>query len=369
MARLRNRIVKADFWNDSELLRWPRDKRFTYQGLWASAEDSGCIEDDPFGWKLMLWPSPLDADITVERLAQWRSEMVDVGKLIPYESNGKACLYLRTFHHHESPRNPQAPNLPLPPWVLWETSTVERKDGGRGSRYATNTYTILEDLVPQPYGKPDATITLPYHNPTESLIEPLSGPVLSCPALPGTALPGTVLSLSEGAEISALADFKDIDFEDEAVDEGVQQQLLTQTPVEPPVAPPKPRPRKPMAPDTHTREQLLLAHWIDNKTERGLTLADRIKGRMAKVLGEQCKVTSSDRVIEAAIEKLEEKGLRPELLPDFVNDIERSGSASDPEHDRLKRIRATYRDCGEHAARAQADLMRVDFEEVLRARA
>ena len=71
MARLRNRMVKADFWTDAELLRWPRDKRQTYRGLWAIAEDSGCLEDDPFGWKLLLFPSPLDADITVERLEHW----------------------------------------------------------------------------------------------------------------------------------------------------------------------------------------------------------------------------------------------------------------------------------------------------------
>ena len=82
-------MVKADFWTDPELLRWPREKRFTYQGIWALAEDSGCLEDDPFGWKLLLWPSPVDADITVERLGEWRDELVAAGKAIPYEAEGK----------------------------------------------------------------------------------------------------------------------------------------------------------------------------------------------------------------------------------------------------------------------------------------
>ena len=129
MTRLRNRIRKADYFTDGELLRWHRDKRTTYTGLWAIAEDSGCLEDDPFTWKLLIWASPLDADITVELLAQWRDEMVAAGKLIPYEADGKAFLYIRTFHQHEHPRNPQRPDLPLPPWIKCEFKEGQSADG------------------------------------------------------------------------------------------------------------------------------------------------------------------------------------------------------------------------------------------------
>ena len=45
MSRLHSRIRKADYFSDGELLRWNRDKRTTYSGLWALAEDSGCLED------------------------------------------------------------------------------------------------------------------------------------------------------------------------------------------------------------------------------------------------------------------------------------------------------------------------------------
>jgi len=126
MARLRNRMVKAEFWTDPELLRWHRDKRTTYKGLWALSEDSGCLEDDPFGWKLLLWPSPLDADITIEMLTTWRDELVAAKKLVPYQADGKAYFWCRTFAQHESPRNPQRPDLPLPPWVIWQTETDSR---------------------------------------------------------------------------------------------------------------------------------------------------------------------------------------------------------------------------------------------------
>lgn len=134
MARLRNRIRKADYFSDGELLRWHRDKRTTYSGLWALAEDSGCLEDDPFMWKLLLWPSPLDSDITVELLAQWRDELVEAGKLIPYEVDGERFLYIKTFLQHEHPRNPQRPDLPLPEWVEYEATEGTGKDGKKWLR-------------------------------------------------------------------------------------------------------------------------------------------------------------------------------------------------------------------------------------------
>lgn len=119
MARLRNRILKADFWSDGELLRWPREKRMTYAGLFSLAEDSGCLEDDSFTWKCLLWPSPLDSDITLEMLEAWRDELCDAGKLVPYFVAGQQYLYLTSFHGHERPRNPQRPSVPLPEWITW----------------------------------------------------------------------------------------------------------------------------------------------------------------------------------------------------------------------------------------------------------
>jgi len=149
MARLRNRIRKAEYFTDGELLRWHRDKRQTYTGLWALAEDSGCLEDDPFEWKLQLWPSPLDTDITIELLAQWRDELIEADKLVPYEADGKRYFYLRTFHKHEQPRNPQRADLPLPPWVLMEPIEGTAKDGKRWLRVQ---YRVLNDLLPGLYG-------------------------------------------------------------------------------------------------------------------------------------------------------------------------------------------------------------------------
>jgi hypothetical protein len=205
VARLRNRIRKADYFTDGELLRWPRDKRTTYSGLWALAEDSGCLEDDPFTWKLVLWPSPLDADITVEMLATWRDELVDADKLVPYEAEGKRHLFIRTFHDHEHPRNPQSPGLPLPPWVTWEPSARDSRKG---------TY-VVAGVLPR-FRINDATTVV--SDATTVVSDATTVPALPCPALPcpeehlSTAaaadVPATlVLAAEEAPETHPFADF------------------------------------------------------------------------------------------------------------------------------------------------------------------
>lgn len=190
MSRLRNRIRKADYFTDGELLRWPRDKRTTYSGLWAMAEDSGCLEDDCFEWKMTIWPSPLDADITVEMLEQWRNELTEAGKLVPYEGEGKRYLFIRNFHQHERPTNPQRPDLPLPPWVAAEITEGRSKDQKKWSRCQ---YTVSADDVPTR----DAVCADLHQQRTQvctdgevstdsvqtQIHDGLRSPVLSCPVL------------------------------------------------------------------------------------------------------------------------------------------------------------------------------------------
>ena len=178
MTRLHNRIRKADYFSDGELLRWNRDKRATYSGLWAIAEDSGCLEDDTFDWKMSLWPSPLDGDITIDLLDRWRQEYIDAGKLIPYEAEGKRYLYLRTFHEHEHPRNPQPPVLPTPPWLRVDALEGTGKDG---KRWARCTYIVLTDLVPdRPEGSTESVLA-PYRQVSSPENTPRSAPLRSAP--------------------------------------------------------------------------------------------------------------------------------------------------------------------------------------------
>jgi len=127
--RLRNRMVKATFYTDPDLLRWHRDKRHFYQSLWALAEDSYCLEDDMFAVKIAAWQSPLDASMSVKKFETWRNELVDAGKLIPYETDGKRCLFVDDMRKHERPSNPSSADLPLPDWIQWIPNERDPRKG------------------------------------------------------------------------------------------------------------------------------------------------------------------------------------------------------------------------------------------------
>ena len=190
MSRLRNRMTKAEFWTDPDLLSWHRDKRHFYQGLRCAAEDSGCIEDSPFGWMLVLYPSPLDRDISLEQVGAWRNELIADGKLIRYRCAGKDYLYQTTFHDHEHPRNPQAPNLPLPPWVKWIGNASDSRKG----RYEVDAAaaeallkartTLVQGVLGDDPSEGADLQELPYTTIEQGLYNACTSvPVLPCPAL------------------------------------------------------------------------------------------------------------------------------------------------------------------------------------------
>lgn len=133
--QLHNRSSKAGFWTDSELLRWPLAKRFFYKSLWHLAEDSGCLEYDTLSFKIILFPSPMDSDITEALLAQYCDEMIQAGKLIPYTGpDGRPYLFIRRFHRHQRLTNCSKPTIPLPEWMVYQRPE-KRGQGG--------TYTVL----------------------------------------------------------------------------------------------------------------------------------------------------------------------------------------------------------------------------------
>lgn len=131
--RLHNRVIRPGFWTDTELIvNLPITGRMYYMGLVQLAEDSGCLEDDLMAHKIHLFPG--DADVTLEAIAEWRARLVKLGKLVPYESRGKQCLFLKNFHKHQDLRKPAAPDLPLPAWVTWTEPYIEIVDGKKVKR-------------------------------------------------------------------------------------------------------------------------------------------------------------------------------------------------------------------------------------------
>ncbi|MEN3012865.1 MAG: hypothetical protein ABDH34_08340 [Dictyoglomus thermophilum] len=118
--KLHNRQIKSDFWTDSDILKLKRDIRLFYIGLWQIAEDSGCLEDDPFTIKIILFPSPSDNDITIETINSFIETLVKLGKLVRYEVDGKKYLFIKNFHKHQKINPAQRPTIPLPDFISFE---------------------------------------------------------------------------------------------------------------------------------------------------------------------------------------------------------------------------------------------------------
>ncbi|RJQ10890.1 MAG: hypothetical protein C4551_01920 [Bacillota bacterium] len=134
-------MVKATFWNDTELIRqFSRDQRLFYLGLIQLADDSGCLENDPWAFKIHL--CPLEDDITIDILEHWTRRLINAGKAIPYSSRNKQCLFLANFAKHQPIKNPAPPEVPLPEWIEWVPYP---------SNHRTGHYEIDNENIPEPY--------------------------------------------------------------------------------------------------------------------------------------------------------------------------------------------------------------------------
>lgn len=58
--------------------------------------------------------------MTIETLNDWTAKLIEKNKLIPYHTKGKDVLYLANFHKHQTIKNPQPPEVPLPPLITWK---------------------------------------------------------------------------------------------------------------------------------------------------------------------------------------------------------------------------------------------------------
>lgn len=126
--QLRNRLVKADFWTDTDLVKeLSTTGRMLYQGLWQLAEDSGCLEADITAYKMILFPMD---DVRLEDIEEWVIALIKLEKLVPYEVNGKKCFFITNFHKHQSLRNPGKPEIPLPEWIEYIANDQPYKSGG-----------------------------------------------------------------------------------------------------------------------------------------------------------------------------------------------------------------------------------------------
>ncbi len=105
----RKRMVDPEFWLDEDITSLSFECRLFYIGTWNFADDYGVIENSAKKIKAQVFPyDDVDAQKIIDKL-------VKLGKLVPFEAEGKSWLYIKRFLKYQRVdrpsvnRNPQAP--------------------------------------------------------------------------------------------------------------------------------------------------------------------------------------------------------------------------------------------------------------------
>ncbi len=125
---LHDRMIRASFWMDEEVMDWPAGKMLLYIGTWQAAENTGCLEDSPRLLHALLFPGRDEP--TVADVRQWLDEFKCAGRLVAYKVAAKPYLYVRHFARHQDVPHLGAKraHLPVPGWVeLLPVSSDPRK--------------------------------------------------------------------------------------------------------------------------------------------------------------------------------------------------------------------------------------------------
>lgn len=121
----RKRVIDTDeLLFDEELFEAVgKDGLWLYVRLWSLAEDWGGYEPRYGSIALKTGILRLSSE-TVKEIIE---ELIILGKIVPYEANGKIFHWIKNFLKHQRLNNPTPPSLPLPPWVICEVKEYKSK--------------------------------------------------------------------------------------------------------------------------------------------------------------------------------------------------------------------------------------------------
>ena len=105
----RKRIIDPDFWVDEIIGKLDFKTMLLYIGLWNLADSEGIIEDSEEKIRVQLFPYKKHTKITKSIKA-----LIDFGKLIPYEVDGKKYLLIKNFKKWQKESHPTY-KYPKPP--------------------------------------------------------------------------------------------------------------------------------------------------------------------------------------------------------------------------------------------------------------
>lgn len=123
----RKRIIDPDFWLKEELAMCSFETRLFYIGTWNFSDDYGVIEDSIPKLKAQIFPyDPLD-------VTPLREKLVGIGKLVPFEADGKRWLYIKNFLEWQKVEKPSQKRNPEVPPTLVVGEESGSGSGGVGS--------------------------------------------------------------------------------------------------------------------------------------------------------------------------------------------------------------------------------------------
>lgn len=105
MARIRT--IKPEFWTDERVGECSVSARLLFVATWNFADDHGGIDRSAKQLKAQAFPYD---NIDCEPLVQ---ELLKVGLLVEYETDGKKYLHIKGFRTHQKVEKPAKPRVPL----------------------------------------------------------------------------------------------------------------------------------------------------------------------------------------------------------------------------------------------------------------
>lgn len=123
MPRIRS--IKPDFYSDPDLGRLSLEARYLYQSLWVFADDHGRLAGDSRLIKSQTFP--FDDKISAKKVKSLLDELEGAGKVMRYEHDGIAYVYLPNFNKHQKIDRPQAAKFPEPPRIDGESESNVRE--------------------------------------------------------------------------------------------------------------------------------------------------------------------------------------------------------------------------------------------------
>jgi hypothetical protein len=106
----RKRIIDPDFYLDEDLASCGFAVKLFYIGTWNFADDYGVIEDSNLRLKAQIFPYD-----TID-VSQLRDKLVEIGKLVPFEAEGRKWLFVKNFLKYQRVDKPSNKRNPKPPF-------------------------------------------------------------------------------------------------------------------------------------------------------------------------------------------------------------------------------------------------------------